>query len=72
VHGGPEYDSPVPINEQVLARLERYVPLAPLHQPHNLAPIRAILADFPELARRALESIAQRRQLGSVHVRSDR
>jgi acetate kinase len=43
VHGGPEYDSPVPINEQVLARLERYVPLAPL------APIRAILADFPEL-----------------------
>jgi acetate kinase len=33
----------------VLARLERYVPLAPLHQPHNLAPIRAILADFPEL-----------------------
>ena len=49
VHGGPEYDSPVPITEQVLARLERYVPLAPLHQPHNLAPIRAILADFPEL-----------------------
>jgi acetate kinase len=49
VHGGPEYDNPVLINEQVLARLERYVPLAPLHQPHNLAPIRAILADFPEL-----------------------
>jgi acetate kinase len=49
VHGGPEYDSPVLMNEQVLARLERYVPLAPLHQPHNLAPIRSILADFPEL-----------------------
>jgi acetate kinase len=49
VHGGPEYDSPVLISEQVLARLERYVPLAPLHQPHNLAPIRAILANFPEL-----------------------
>jgi acetate kinase len=49
VHGGPEYDNPVLINEQVLARLEHYVPLAPLHQPHNLAPIRAILADFPEL-----------------------
>jgi acetate kinase len=49
VHGGPEYDSPVLITEQVLARLERYVPLAPLHQPHNLAPIRSIRAVFPKL-----------------------
>jgi acetate kinase len=49
VHGGPEYDNPILINEQVLARLERYVPLAPLHPPHNLAPIRSILTDFPEL-----------------------
>jgi acetate kinase len=49
LHGGPEYNSPVLINAEVLARLERYVPLAPLHQPHNLAPIRAILARFPEL-----------------------
>jgi len=49
VHGGPEYNNPVLINAEVLARLERYVPLAPLHQPHNLAPIRSILANFPEL-----------------------
>jgi acetate kinase len=49
VHGGPEYDKPVLINAEVLARLERYVPLAPLHQPHNLAPIRSILALFPDL-----------------------
>jgi acetate kinase len=49
VHGGPEYNSPVLIDEQVLARLESYVPLAPLHQPHNLAPIRSILTLFPEL-----------------------
>jgi acetate kinase len=49
VHGGPEYDKPVLINPEVLARLERYVPLAPLHQPHNLAPIRSILALFPDL-----------------------
>jgi acetate kinase len=33
----------------VLAQLERYVPLAPLHQPHNLAAIRSIFANFPEL-----------------------
>jgi acetate kinase len=49
VHGGPEYDRPVLIDHGVVARLERFVPLAPLHQPHNLAPIRSILASFPTL-----------------------
>src|SRR5689334_15243157 len=33
VHGGPDYDTPVMIDETVLTRLERYIPLAPLHQP---------------------------------------
>jgi acetate kinase len=37
VHGGPDYDRPVLIDKNVLARLERYVALAPLHQPNNLA-----------------------------------
>jgi acetate kinase len=49
VHGGPQYDRPVRIDGQVLAHLERYVSLAPLHQPNNLAPIRALLARFPDL-----------------------
>ena len=49
VHGGPDYDRPVLVTAEVLARLERYVPLAPLHQPHNLAPIRSILARLPDL-----------------------
>jgi acetate kinase len=49
VHGGPDYEGPVLINAEVLDRLERYVPLAPLHQPHNLAPIRSLLSQFPEL-----------------------
>ncbi len=49
VHGGPEYDRPVLIDHGVVARLERFVNLAPLHQPHNLAPIRSILANFPAL-----------------------
>ena len=49
VHGGPGYDRPMLIDDVVLADLERYVPLAPLHQPNNLAPIRAIRARFPEL-----------------------
>ena len=41
VHGGPDYDRPVLVDDEVLRDLERYVPLAPLHQPNNLAPIRA-------------------------------
>ncbi|MBR0816708.1 acetate/propionate family kinase [Bradyrhizobium liaoningense] len=49
VHGGPDYDRPVLIDHGVVARLERFVTLAPLHQPHNLAPIRSILAGFPTL-----------------------
>jgi acetate kinase len=49
VHGGPEYDQPVLIDEEVLARLARYISLAPLHQPNNLAPIRSILSRFPDL-----------------------
>jgi acetate kinase len=49
VHGGPDYDKPVRVDQDVLARLERYVSLAPLHQPYNLAPIRSILANYPDL-----------------------
>ena len=49
VHGGPDYDRPVLIDHGVVARLERFVALAPLHQPHNLAPIRSLLANFPDL-----------------------
>jgi len=49
VHGGPRYDRPVLINAAVLKDLEQYVPLAPLHQPNNLAPIRSLLARSPDL-----------------------
>lgn len=49
VHGGMEYAQPVRIDAAVLRSLERYVPLAPLHQPHNLAPIRRLLERAPEL-----------------------
>ena len=49
VHGGPDYDRPMLIDDAVLGELERYVPLAPLHQPNNLAPIRAIRGRFPNL-----------------------
>jgi acetate kinase len=49
VHGGPRYDRPVKVDREVLGHLERYVSLAPLHQPNNLAPIRALLDGFPDL-----------------------
>jgi len=49
VHGGSAYTDPVRVDESVLAALEKYVPLAPLHQPHNLAPIRTLLQRLPEL-----------------------
>lgn len=49
VHGGPDYDRPVLVDHNVVSRLDRYSTLAPLHQPHNLAPIRSLLANFPSL-----------------------
>jgi acetate kinase len=49
VHGGMEYAQPVRVDAPVLAALEKYVPLAPLHQPHNLAPIRRLLERSPGL-----------------------
>jgi acetate kinase len=49
VHGGPTYDRPVVVDNDVVKNLERFVSLAPLHQPNNLAPIRTLLAGRPEL-----------------------
>ncbi len=49
VHGGLAYSEPVRVDETVLAALEKFVPLAPLHQPHNLAPIRSLIKQAPAL-----------------------
>jgi acetate kinase len=49
VHGGPHYNSPMVLNEEVLAQLEQYSSLAPLHQPNNLAPVRMSLKLQPEV-----------------------
>src|SRR6266545_2876197 len=49
VHGGPKYDCPVVVDQEVITSLEQYVSLAPLHQPNNLAPIRTLLTRRPEL-----------------------
>jgi acetate kinase len=49
VHGGPEFSAPILIDDAVLAKLEKLVPLAPLHQPNNLAPIREIRQRYPSV-----------------------
>lgn len=49
VHGGMKFAEPVAITPEVLADLERLVPLAPLHQPHSLAAIRAAIETMPLL-----------------------
>jgi len=49
VHGGEQFSAPVRVTAQVLATLEKFVPLAPLHQPHNLQPIRMLLKNSPEI-----------------------
>jgi len=49
VHGAMEYTRPVRLDAAVLAALEKFVPLAPLHQPHNLSPIRILLERAPGL-----------------------
>jgi acetate kinase len=49
VHGGVKFAEPVAITPEVLVALERLVPLAPLHQPHNLAAIRAAIEAMPFL-----------------------
>ncbi|TVQ58492.1 MAG: acetate/propionate family kinase [Rhodobacteraceae bacterium] len=50
VHGGPDFAAPVRVDAAVLAKLETYAPFAPLHQPHNLAAVRAAMAAFPDAA----------------------
>jgi acetate kinase len=49
VHGGLDYGQPIRIDATAMAALEKLVPLAPLHQPHNLAPIRAMLERAPAM-----------------------
>lgn len=49
VHGGPCFDAPLPVDDAVFARLEALVPLAPLHQPHNLAAIAALRRRWPDV-----------------------
>lgn len=49
VHGGPSYSAPMRLDASVLETLAGYIPLAPLHQPHNLRAVHAIARLMPDL-----------------------
>jgi acetate kinase len=53
VHGGRRFDRPVIIDDSIMAALADLVALAPAHQPHNLAAIRAVAAAWPGLPQAA-------------------
>lgn len=49
VHGGVRYAQPVQLTRQILSELQELIPLAPLHQPYNLAAIEAVFQRLPEV-----------------------
>ena len=49
VHGGTRFAAPIEVTAEIIAELEKLTPLAPLHQPHNLAPIKAIAENMPHI-----------------------
>ena len=49
VHGGTKYAQPIRVDPKVIANLSELIPLAPLHQPHNLAPIETLAEAAPHI-----------------------
>ncbi len=49
VHGGIQFSAPTVVTHEIVSTLEKFVPLAPLHQPNNLAPIKTILERLPHI-----------------------
>lgn len=69
VHGGGDFAGPTLIDAGVIAKLEALVPLAPLHQPHNLAAIRAVTQLNPDLPQVACFDTAFHRDRETVTQR---
>lgn len=49
VHGGKIFSDPVVVNKKVLEQLKIFIPLAPLHQPHNIEVIEAFASLHPDI-----------------------
>ena len=69
VHGGTRFETPCLIDEQVATDIESLTPLAPLHQPHNLAGVRAAQAAFPGVPQVACFDTAFHRTMPEVQQR---
>ncbi|HVX79271.1 MAG TPA: acetate/propionate family kinase [Bradyrhizobium sp.] len=69
VHSGPDFSAPVRVDSDVLRKLEALTPLAPLHQPGGLAPIRTLLASRPDLPQIACFDTAFHRDLAPIYRR---
>jgi acetate kinase len=68
-HGGLDYPAPVLVDARVVKDLERLIPLVPLHQPHNLAPIKLLLDRAPELPQVACFDTSFHRSIPEVAQR---
>jgi acetate kinase len=68
-HGGVEFLGPTLVNDDVIAKLDRLIPLVPLNQPHNLSAIRAVKALRPELPQVACFDTAFHRERADVTER---
>src|ERR1700742_3892932 len=69
VHSGPDFSAPVRVDSDVLQKLDALTPLAPLHQPGCLAPIRSLLAMRPQLPQVACFDTAFHRDLAPIYRR---
>ena len=69
VHGGTDHTRPELVTPELLEALERLVPLAPLHQPHNLSPVRAVAALRPGLPQVACFDTAFHQTMAPVATR---
>jgi acetate kinase len=67
VHGGVHYSAPMLIDEATFETLKSLVPLAPLHQPHNLEGVRAAITQFPGVPQVACFDTAFHRGHPFVH-----
>jgi len=65
-HGGLAHAKPVRVDAKVIAALERFVPLAPQHQPHNLAPMKRLLERAPGIPQVACFDTAFHRSIPEV------
>jgi len=66
VHGGLRYSRPARVTRELLAELEALVPLAPLHEPYNISPIRMAMTVNPDLPQVACFDTAFHRTVPEV------